>query len=224
MLAAACGAGGVLVAGPVAGTACGALAPWALARVAAARAARVRRELADAAPAVARAVASGLAAGRSVRGALAGAATAGGFGAAADAELRAAAGALELGAPTDAVLERLRRRARSAAWDAIVAAVLLQRDAGGDLAGLLGAIAADLEAARRAAADARTATAQARTTARIVGVLPVGALLVGELAAPGTVAAMAGAPLSLLLLVAAAGLEALGVVLIRRIARLGELP
>ena len=73
-------------------------------------------------------------------------------------------------------------------WDTIVAAILLQRDAGGDLAGLLRAIAAALEDAARVEADARSATAQARFTAWLVALLPVGAAVLAELADPGYVA------------------------------------
>jgi pilus assembly protein CpaF len=57
-------------------------------------------------------------------------------------ELRAACEALALGEPTEQVLQRLQRRAQSPAWDAMVAAILLQREAGGDLAGLLRALPA----------------------------------------------------------------------------------
>ena len=49
-------------------------------------------------------------------------------------ELGAAARRSSSGEPTEAVLVRLRARARSHAWDTLTAAVLLQRDAGGDLA------------------------------------------------------------------------------------------
>ena len=79
----------------------------------------------------------------------------------------------------------VRRRARSPAWDTIVAAVLLQRDAGGDLAGLLRELAASLEAAERIERDARAATAQARFTAWVVLALPAGAAVLAELARPG---------------------------------------
>ena len=57
--------------------------------------------------------------------------------------------------------------------DTLVAAVLLQRDAGGDLAGLLRELAVSLEERARVDADARAATAQARFTALLVGALPV---------------------------------------------------
>ena len=97
---------------------------------------------------------------------------------------------LALGDPTPDVLERLRRRAADPAWDAIVAGILLQRDAGGDLAGLLRDQAAALEAADRIEREARTATAQARFTARLVLVLPVGAAALAELASPGLIAGL----------------------------------
>ena len=123
---------------------------------------------------------------------------------AAGAELRAAARALALGARTEDVLERLRARAGAPAWDTIVAAILLQRDAGGDLAGLLRAIAAGLEEAARVEADARSVTAQARFTAWLVALLPVGAAVLAELADPGYVVALLRAPLAPWLLGAAA--------------------
>ena len=168
-----------------------------------ARRERWRAELARAAPAAARALADALAGGHAVRGALAVAAE-GGVPGAAGAELRAAARALALGARTEDVLERLRARAGAPAWDTIVAAILLQRDAGGDLAGLLRSIAAGLEEAARVEADARSATAQARFTAWLVALLPVGAAALAELADPGYVAALLRAPLAPWLLGAAA--------------------
>ena len=78
------------------------------------------------------------------------------------------------------MLERLRRRASGPAWDTLVAGILLQRDAGGDLAALLRELAGSLEAAARVEADARAATAQARFTARLVLGLPVGAAAAGR--------------------------------------------
>ena len=110
-----------------------------------ARRRRFRHALAASAPVVARALADALSAGHSVRGALDVVATS--VPGAAGHELRATARALRLGARTESTLERLRRRAASPAWDAIVAGILLQRDAGGDLPALLRDLAAALEAA-----------------------------------------------------------------------------
>ena len=83
----------------------------------------------------ARALADALAGGHSVRGAIAEAAA--GLPGAVGEELRRAARALALGERTEAVLEELRARARDPSWDAIAAAIALQRTSGGDLARLL---------------------------------------------------------------------------------------
>ena len=134
-------------------------------------------------------------------------------------ELRIAARALALGEPTEAVLERLRTRAASRAWDTLVAAILLQRDAGGDLPALLRELAAALEAADRLERDARTATAQARFTAWLVVGLPVAAAALAELAAPGFLRALVAAPLTAALTALALLLQATGLVAIHRIVR-----
>ena len=216
-------AGGWLVAGPVAGAACAAGGPLGAGRLVRARRERWRAELARAAPGAARALADALAGGHAVRGALAVVAE-GSVPGAAGAELRAAARALALGARTEDVLERLRGRAAAPAWDTIVGASLLQRDAGGDLAGLLRSIAAGLEEAARVEADARSATAQARFTAWLVALLPVGAAALAELADPGYVVTLLRAPLAPWLLGAAAVCQLAACALINRIARVGEGP
>ena len=117
------------------------------------------------------------------------------------------------------MLERLRRRAATPAWDAIVAGILLQRDAGGDLAGLLRDQAAALEAAERIERDARTATAQARFTARLVLLLPAGAAVLAELASPGLIAGLLEHPLSVWLVAMAAVLQGTAIVAVAGLAR-----
>jgi tight adherence protein B len=211
-------AAGWLVAGPLVGVAGAAAGPWLVGRVVRVRRERWRAELAAGAPAAARAMADALAGGHAIRGAVAVAAR-GRIGGAAEAELQAAAGALALGEPTEAVLEGLRRRAADAAWDTIVAAILLQRDAGGDLARLLRATAEAQEEAARVEADARTASAQARFTAWLVTLLPVGAALLAELASPGYVRSLLARPLTALALGVALVCQAAAFALIRRIAR-----
>lgn len=214
-------AAGWLVAGPLAGVAGAAVGPWLARQLVGARRRRWHAELARGAPAAARAMADALAAGHAIRGAVAAAAR-GGAGGAAEAELRAAARALELGGRTEAVLEALRERAADPGWDSIVAAMLLTRRAGGDLAGLLRAIAAGQEEAARLEGDARTATAQARFTARLVGVLPAGAAALAELASPGYLRSLLGDPLTGAALAVAVACQGIAFVLIRRIARVDE--
>lgn len=187
--------------------------------VAAVRARRRRyaRAVGKGAAAAARALADAVGAGHSIRGAIA--VAAGGMPGAAGHELRATARGLALGEPTAAALEGLRRRAADPAWDAIVAGILLQRDAGGDLAGLLRDQAAALEAADRIGRDARAATAQARFTARLVLVLPAGAAALAELASPGLVAGLLAHPLSVWLVAIAAVLQVTAILAVARLAR-----
>ena len=69
---------------------------------------------------------------------------------------------------------RLRLRCPSPAIDAVVAAALVHRRSGGDLAGLLRGLARAFEDQQRLADEVRVATAQARFTGLLVVVLPLG--------------------------------------------------
>ena len=215
-------AGALLAAGWLAGgLALGALAamagPAAVLLAIRARRRRWREELRRAAPACARTMADALGAGRSIRTAIADAAAS--AEGAAGHELRTAARALALGEATDAVLVRLQLRAGSHAWNTLTAAVLLQRDAGGDLAALLRELAASGEAADRAERDARAATAQARFTAWLVLGLPLGAAVVAELAAPGFAASLLANALSAWFAALAVVLQLIALVCIGRLAK-----
>ena len=112
---------------------------------------------------------------------------------------------------------RLRTRAGSHAWDTLTAAVLLQRDAGGDLAALLRELAASGEATDRAERDARAATAQARFTAWLVLALPLGGAVLAELAAPGFAASLIANPLSASFAILAALLQLVALACIGRL-------
>lgn len=210
-------AGGWLVLGPVGAIACAAGGPGVVRLLLGRRARRHRAELERAAPLVARAIADALGAGHAVTGALVEAGR--GIGGAAAAELAAVAAALRVGEPVETVLADLRARAGSRAYDTLVAAILLQRDAGGDLALLLRELASAQEEAIRLADDARAATAQARFTGVVVTVLPAGAAGLAELARPGALAALLGVPLAAWLAGFAVMLQAGALLAIRRIAR-----
>jgi tight adherence protein B len=215
-------AAGWLLGGPLIGVILAAAGPAALGPLLAARHRRWRRALADGVPTVARALADALSGGHGVRGALEDVGRCGAVSGAAGLELRTAARRLTLGAATDDVLETLRLRAADPAWDTLVAAILLQRDAGGDLAALLRSVADGREHARRVEADARGLTAQARATARLVAGLPCAALALGELIAPGTLSALLADPRSRILLVGGLILGAVAFMTISRFARVGE--
>jgi tight adherence protein B len=209
---------GWLIAGPIAALLAGAGGPWAVGRLLRERQRRYRAELERAAPGVARALADAIGAGHAVSGALTEAAR-GAEGPAA-VELRAAADELALGEPTTSVLTALRRRARSRAYDTMVAAILLQQEAGGDLASLLRELASSQEETLRLTDDARAATAQARFTGVVVAVLPAGAAGLAELARPGTLASIAAVPLAAYFAAFAVVLQLIAMVAIRRLARI----
>ena len=213
---------GWLAAGPWAALALAATAPWLARAVVRVRLRRRAAAVAAGAPAIARALADALAGGHSVRGALTAAAGDGAIAGPAGEEMRRVAAALELGERTEDVLQALARRAGTGALDTLVAAVLLQRDAGGDLAALLRDLAAALEERGRVVAEARSATAQARFTALLVSWLPAAGLALGELVQPGFVAGLASEPLTALMALVALALQGIAFVCVARIARVGS--
>jgi tight adherence protein B len=213
-------AGGWILFGPLGGVLLAAAGPPALLGAARARRRRYLAELARGAPLAARALSDALAGGHAIRGAIGQAAR--GLPGAAGTELRATAARLELGDPTEIALERLRRRAASPAWDTIVAAILLTREAGGDLARLLRGCAQSLEDATRLEAEARSATAQARFTGLLVMALPAGAAGLAELASPGYIASLARAPLTAWLVGCAVLCQLVAFAAIHRLARVAR--
>jgi tight adherence protein B len=211
---------GLLVAGPLLAVALGAGAPWLVSRALRARRDRYRQRVDEGAAAIALAVADALGGGHSLQGALIEAA--GGVHGAAGRELERLAGELALGARTDDALEALRARVRSHRIDTLVAACLLQRSAGGDLAGLLRNCASAFEDQARLEDEVRAATAQARFTGVIVVLLPLGGALLAELASPGYLRGLAGSLLTLWLGGLALVMQVVAAVLIRRLARVRE--
>lgn len=181
---------------------------------------RYRRAVERSLPEVATAIADSLSAGRSLRASLP-AAVASLDGPPAT-ELARLGAELDLGAPTVAVVEGWRRRMRSERVDAFAAALLSQRLAGGDLAGLLRSFAAGAEERERVAEDARSATSQARFTGLLVVAMPTGGALFAELLQPGFLAKLLASPPAAVLLALAAALQVAGFVAIRRLSRVAE--
>jgi tight adherence protein B len=208
---------GWLVAGPVAGLALAAGGPWAVARLLRARRERYRRAVDAELSALALALADSLAGGHSLRGAL-GEATRSLSGAAGH-ELRRTNGELAAGAPTDVALEAMRARVSSRRLDTVVAACLLQRRAGGDLARLLRQTARAMEEEARLTGELRAASAQARFTGVLVVMLPLGGALLAELASPGWFAGLWSSFLTGWLVGIALILQLVAAALIRRLGR-----
>jgi tight adherence protein B len=168
-------------------------------------------------PGVAQQLAAALQAGLSLRQALARAAR--------DApepcrdELRRAVDELALGSRLEAALEGLAERVPAHDLRIMVTAILVQRRTGGNLARALSGLAARLEERGQLARELRGATAQARMTAWLVAALPLGAAVMAEMAAPGTLARVLGEGPGPPLLAVSAALYGAGVLWIRRIGR-----
>jgi tight adherence protein B len=210
-------AAGWLMFGLLPGVVLAAAGPAIVGKAIAWRRGRWRAELAGGAGTAARALADALAGGHSVRGAIGEAGM--GLPGAVGEELRRATRRLALGERTDAVLADLRARARDHSWDAIVAAIALQRTSGGDLARLLRDLAHAIEERLRTEADAHAATAQARMTAWIVAALPAGAAAIAELADPSTLRTLFATGPSSALAIAAFVCEISGVLVVRAVVR-----
>jgi tight adherence protein B len=208
---------GWFVAGPLAGLGLASAGPWAVARVLRAARERYRRAVEQGAAAMALALADALGGGHSLRGAVAEAAA--GLSGAPGQELRRVASELALGAGTEAALDAMRTRVRSHGIDTIVAACLLQRRSGGDLARLLRDTARGIDDQERLLQDARAATAQARFTGAIVVALPFGGAALAELARPGYLSSLAGSFLTAWLGGLAIAMQVVAAVLIRRLGR-----
>jgi tight adherence protein B len=210
-------AGGWFLAGPRLALPLSVAAPAAVAWAIASRRRRYRRAVELSLPEVATAVADSLSAGRSLRSSLAAAALY--LDGPPAIELARLGAELELGAATADAVGAWRRRLRSPRVDAFAAALLSQRLAGGDLAGLLRRFAAGAAERDRVAEDARSATAQARFTGLLVVAMPSGGALFAELVSPGFLATLVAAPAAVVMLALAAALQLAGFVAIRRISR-----
>jgi tight adherence protein B len=211
---------GSFVAGPMVGVALACAGPWVVSRLLRAMRERYRRAVDAGAASVALALADALGGGHSLRGAIAEAAD--GVAGAPGQELGRVARELALGARTEDALEAMRSRVRSHGIDTIVAACLLQRRSGGDLARLLRDCARSLEDQERLVRDARAATAQARFTGAIVVALPLAGAALAELARPGYLASLAGSFLTAWLAGLAIVMQVAAAVLIRRLGRVKE--
>jgi tight adherence protein B len=189
------------------------IAAWAISS----RRRRYRLAVERSLPEVATAVADSLAAGRSLRASLPAAASY--MDGPPAAELARLGAELDLGAGTAETVAAWRARMRSERVDAFAGALLSQRLAGGDLAGLLRRFASGAAERDRVAEDAKSATAQARFTGLLVVAMPTGGAIFAELVQPGFVAKLLASPAAAILLALAAGLQAIGFVAIRRISR-----
>lgn len=177
---------------------------------------RYRRRVERALPDVARAVADGLAAGRSPRGALATVHPS--LQGEAGREFARVGSEMAMGLPTSEVMGNMAERLGSDRVDAFVVAVTSHRTTGGDLTSLLRRFADGATERDRIADDARSATAQARLSGYLVAGMPLAAAMFVELASPGLVRSVLGSPVALVLVGISAVIQLGGFIAIGRLA------
>jgi tight adherence protein B len=201
--------------GPVAVAAAG--GPWCVGALVARRRERYRQLVERSVPDMSSAIADAISGGHSVRGALGAAAES--LESAPAAELARVGADLELGASTADALGAMRSRVRSERVDSLATALVSQQVAGGDVAALMRRLAAAAAERDRVDDEARAATTQARFTGLLVVALPAGAAVFAELLQPGFISRVLAEPASAAMLAAAAGLQAMGFAVIRRLGR-----
>jgi tight adherence protein B len=214
LAAAVCGYALLGSAGALLGAVAGAPAVSMLIR---ARRARYARRVDDGAADLARALASALAAGHSVRGALLAAGRT--LPQPISGELTHVAVDLTLGLSIEDTLAGLRGRTASRRLESLAGAIELHRRSGGDLARLMRELDAAFRGRDAALRDARAATAQARFTALLVGAMPLAASVLAELASPGSVSGVFSYAPTAALLLCALALFAAGSLLCLRASR-----
>ncbi|EKP93795.1 type II secretion system F family protein [Thermaerobacter subterraneus] len=121
--------------------------------------------------------------------------------------------------PLEDALANLLDRVPSADLDLVVTAVLIQKQVGGNLAGVLERTAETIRERVRLQGQIRTLTAQGRLSGWIVGALPVALLVLLSAMNPAYLQPLLATPLGWTLLGAGVVMEAAGVLVIRALIR-----
>jgi len=135
------------------------------------------------------------------------------------AELKRTLREISLGLSMDEALQRLSTRLPSADLDLVVTAVIIQRQVGGDLAGILDSIALTIRNRQQLKVKVRTLTAQGRLSGMVIGLLPLVILLALQLMNPDYVSVLWTEPLGIAMLLGGAISQIIGMILIGKIIR-----
>ncbi len=125
-----------------------------------------------------------------------------------------------VGVPIDEALENLATRARSADLELMVTVVGIQRQVGGNLAEILDRIQLTIRERVRLQGEVRALSAQGRTSAMVVGAMPIALVAVMQVMSPTFLAPMWRPGPGQALLLFAVFLQAIGFVALRRIVRI----
>lgn len=123
---------------------------------------------------------------------------------------------VNLGTPAETALAALSERVGSADIDLLATAITIHRSVGGNLAEILDNVATTLRERDRLRGEVRTLTAQQQMTGIIIGFLPLGIGLLFFAINPDYMGILFTTTAGRALLAVAAGLEAIGALLIRK--------
>jgi tight adherence protein B len=132
-------------------------------------------------------------------------------------ELRLTVHETNVGSSMDEAFVQLSQRCESYDLDLVVTAILVQRSAGGNLAEILDNVAETMRERIRIRGEIQTLTAQQRMTGFVIGLLPVGVGGLFMLVSPEYITVLFTDTIGKVMLGVAAVLEAVGIIVIRRI-------
>lgn len=127
---------------------------------------------------------------------------------------------LHLGVPVKTAFSNLAARMRDRNLDIFVAALMVQREVGGNLNELLGNLAETIRERFRVEQEVRTLTAEGRISGYVVGALPIGLMIIISIMQPEYLKPLVSTPPGIKLLKVAVALQVAGFYLIRRACRI----
>lgn len=124
---------------------------------------------------------------------------------------------MRLGVPVETTLDAMVRRMHNDDLEMLVTAVLIQRQAGGNLADIIDSIAVTIKDRLKIKGDVRTLTASGRMSGSVIGLLPVFLTAVLMVLNPTYISSFFTTTLGILLLAIAVVMEAIGFLIVSKI-------
>jgi tight adherence protein B len=127
---------------------------------------------------------------------------------------------IALGVDTQKALENMVERVRSEDLEILVAAVLIQRQTGGNLAEILDNISSTIRDRVRIKKEIRTLTAQGRYSGYIISLLPIALAVIIFMINPEHLSLLFVNPIGITILVISALMEIIGIIAVKKIVKI----
>ena len=135
---------------------------------------------------------------------------------------RRAASDLETGATVEDALERMRRESSLSEFAFVTAALEIQHQTGGSMQKVIDSACDSIEGELALRRSLRVQTAQARLSMRVVTVMPFVLMAVFSLVSPEFLSPFFSSPMGIAVFCCAMGMQAIGVLSVRRMLDVGE--